>query len=206
MQKSFVRRCKRAAFFVEQLKHAGNVPIFIADGKTEQRARAESELLIEFTRKARVLVSIGDIESFAGAGHMAGQAFIDGHANFLLLESQTHERPYFLGLMVHQKYGAAFGAGLPGSQLKNNIDQLGQVDGGVKALGSFEDAGELLERVSALVVGERYAHVPAVELEHAARAFVQRLRGDGFEHAVHAAVGAHGPGGAASAFLQGGMF
>jgi len=114
--------------------------------------------------------------------HPTGDAAIDRQANFVLVKAKSDERPDFVALAVHQKHRAAFGAGVPRSELQDNVEQFGEVERGIQPLGGFHNRGKLNYCMAPFAAFQRHLCVTPEELQPAARLGIERSLGPRFQN------------------------
>src|ERR1700722_221883 len=192
----FVRFGERPTLFVQQLQHADGLVALAENGQAQKRFGAVAEAQIDFRFEARICVGVFEIHGFAMLRHPSRDAFTDRQANFVLVEAQANQRPDFVAFVIDEKNGAAFRAGVPGGELQNNVQEFGEVEGGIEALGGLDDGGKLDHRMPALAAFEGDLGVAAEKIHPAPGVSVQLAFGLGFENSHRMRTAAKYPGGA----------
>src|SRR5579862_4449357 len=150
-----IRSRERAGFLVQQLQYSDCFTGFISDRQAKQRSSAISQAQIYLGLETRIGVRIRQIHHFAVLRYPAGNSLGDRQPDFMLLETETDQRPYFLLVTVHQKNGSALRSRVAGGQSQNNVEKFGEVERRIQPLCRFDDRGKLDNRATALTALER---------------------------------------------------
>ena len=182
LQHVFVRARKWPCLFIQQLQHSDRLPAFIANRQAQQRFRAVPQPQIHFGLKSRIGVRIRQIHHLAVLRHPARNPLRDRQPDFVLFESQPHQRPYLFLLAVHQKNRPALRARMPDRQPQNDVQQFCQIERRIQPLRRFHNRRKLDHRASPLAALERHLRVAPEKVQPRARLLIQLALRRDFQH------------------------
>src|SRR5688572_8985957 len=112
----------------------------VEDRHAEDVLRAVVECHVDAGIETAVRVSVGNVDRFSRRCHRTRDTTVERQTDFIAFDVLRNQGEELLAIAVYEKHGAAIDVNLFSNNLKNDSRQLGEINGRIQKLGSFEQA------------------------------------------------------------------